>query len=354
MTTQLIALPDLINRYCAHNEIPPDDPRIMPAILQAHAPAGPGFVVPIDALRAEAFVRHDARCHPRGVEYRVPHRLRALAHHWSRPGSVLAEWSALELLGLSEFSAGADVTLLCSANHRVAADAASATVRRRRAHHTTTLLFADERPVLVTERMTTLAACLRALHNKEHAWEIPASLEVDPVTVMSVQLIDRFCRVFQVSHEEVRAGMSKQVSARELGRILALSDPGAESKPETVLRLLAHEAVGDLPGVRLETQVPLYTDGTVGEPGEVDRSRTLLTRFDVAERRLRIGLQHDGEHHLQRSQRDKDAEINADVLKFGWNQIRTSAGMLRRTAETKRRIREAVVAAVRRCDDGSS
>lgn len=350
MTTQLTPLPELINRYSVHHRISPDDPRIMEAILQTYALAGPGFVVPVSALRPEQFARFDARYHPRSLAYRVPMRERALAHHWSRSGSVLAEWAALDVLGLREFSAGADVTLLCSSNHRMAADSDAATVRRRRDHHDTSLLFVADRPVLVTDRMQTLSACLRSLQKKEHSWDTLAALDLDPVTVMSVQLIDRFCQVFQVSHEEIRQGLAKQFSARELRTLLALSNPRAESKPETILRLVAQEAVRDLPGIRLETQVPIYTDGSVGESGVIDKGKTILTVFDAAERTHRVGFQHDGEHHLQRGQRDKDSEINADVMSLGWNQIRTSAGMLRKTAELKHRIRHAMLTAIARAD----
>lgn len=83
----------------------------------------------------------------------------------------------------------------------------------------------------------------------------------------------------------------------------------------------------------------------MGAPGERRRDRTLLTIFDCADRRLQVGLMYDGEHHLQRSQRDKDAEITADLVALGWVMLRTSAGMLRRTTDTKRRVRNAVLGA---------
>lgn len=348
MTTQLIPLPDLINHYSVQHGVTPDDPRIMQAIQQKYTLVGPGFVVPHDILRPEGLVTHDARHHPRHLHYRVPHTQRALAHHWSRPGSIIAEWSALALHGLHDFSTGADTTLLGAFELLLAETHESPTLRRRRKHHTTTLLQMDGRPILVTDRMQTLAACLRSLRDKEHAWDTLASLKLDPVTVMSVQLIDLFCKSFGVTHSEIRTGLAKRFSARTLEKYLALSCPLAESRPETILRLLINEAVADLPGVRFESQVPVYTDGTVGEPGTQDKHRTLLTRWDIAERKLMVGVQYDGEHHLQRKQRDKDAEITADVTSLGWGQLRTSAGMLRKTGETKQRVRSAVLHALAR------
>ena len=348
MNDPLIPLPTLTDRLALHHGIPPQDPRLLPAILQTHALANPDYAVPHASLRPVGLADHDARHHPRGLAYRVPHRLRALAHHWSRPGSILAEWSALDLHGLTAFSSGADVTLLCNTDLTLADDPLTATLRRRRPRHKSILLRHGDRAVMVTDRMQTLASCLRSLHNKEHAWDTLADLRTDRVTVMSVQLIDLFCRSFGVSHDDIRTGLAGQFASRTLEKILALSNPLAESRPETILRLLAQEAVVDLPGIHFETQIPLYTDGTIGEPGVIRDDKTLLTIWDVGTRRLRVGLQHDGEHHLQRDQRDKDAEITADIVALDWNQVRTSAGMLRKTSDTKRRIRNAVLGALSR------
>ena len=306
-----------------------------------YALAAPGWAVPVAALRPDHLARHDAQFHPRGLFYRVRARDRALAHHRARPRSVVAEWSALALLGLHDFADGADTTLLCTADARLASSSQSATVRRWTKNHQWTTIDG----VKVTTPMTTLAACLKSLARREHAWDTLASLELDPVTVMSVQLIDRFRYVFGVDAEAIRVGLRGQIAAKRLERLLRLSCGGAESKPETVLRLLANEAVAGL-DVCFRAQVPVYTDGTVGRPGEPLAGKTLLTVLDQADVRLRVGLMHDGEHHLQRSQRDKDAEITADLLASGWLLIRTSAGMLRKTRETKRRIRQAVEVAL--------
>jgi hypothetical protein len=333
----LTPLSELTARY----NLPADDPRI----LQKHALVSPAHTVPAEKLRPEALVRHDARHHPRGISYRADAVQRALAHHQERPGSIIAEWAALALLGLGEFSSGADTTILCSFDRKLAAHALQPTLRRRRKHHRARLLRVAGSEIAVTDHMQTLAACLRSLKNREHAWDTLAMLDKEPKTVMSVQLIDRFCNRFGYTLEEARKGLKGLYSSRELEKLLVLCCPGAESPPETILRLLAEEAVADLPWTNFESQIPVYTDGTVGVPGERRRDKTLLTIFDRADRRLKIGLMYDGEHHLQRNQRDKDAEITADLMALGWTMLRTSAGMLRRTADTKRRVRNAVLGA---------
>lgn len=333
-----------LSELAARLNLPADDPRL----LQKHVLVSPAHAVPAERLRPEALVHHEARHHPRGIAYRADAVQRALAHHRERPGAVIAEWSALALLGLGEFSSGADTTVLCSFDRRLAAHALQPTLRRRRRHHRARILRVAGFDIAVTDPMQTLAACLRSLKNREHAWDTLATLERGPVTVMSVQLIDRFCNRFGYVPEDVRTGLAGLYSSRELEKLLALSCPGAESPPETVLRLLAEEAVSDLPRINFGSQVPVYTDGTVGGPGERRADKTLLTIFDRAERGLKVGLMYDGEHHLQRRQRDKDAEITADLTALGWVVLRTSAGMLRRTGDTKRRVRRAVLGAAER------
>lgn len=345
MTTLPTPLSELTARLATDRRMLPDDPRLLPAILQKHTRVSPGHVVPLSALRSESLARHDARFHPRGIAYRAGAVQRAIAHHRERPGSLIAEWSALALLGLGEFSSGADTTILCSSDLTPAADASKATLRRRKRHHRAHILQVAGIVVATTDHMQTLAACLRSLGNGEHAWDTIAQLKLDPGTVMAVQLIDRFCNVFGCGHDEIREGLAGLYFARRLERLLALSRQGAESRPETILRLLAAEAVADLPWVTLETQVPVYKDGTVGESGVVRDDKRLLTVFDLADRRLKAGFMYDGEHHLQRSQRDKDAEITADVTALEWTVLRSSAGMLRQTTEMKRRVRNTVLGA---------
>ncbi|MDO5512616.1 hypothetical protein [Corynebacterium sp.] len=308
------------------------------------------FSIARASTRPDALVRHDAQCHPRSLAYPAPAIVRAVAHHLDRPGSMVAEWSALALLGLREFSDSADTTLLCSSDTRLTTSALAPTVRRRTKKHITAMVAVGPYSVPVTTHWQTLAGCLRSVRKGEHAWDTVAELGLDDITVMSVQLIDRFRRVFNVSTDDIRVGLKGHFSARELEKYLLLSCGLADSKPETVLRLLAREAVADLPEVTFQSQVPVYTDGTIGKPGEKDADATLLTVFDQADPVLRVGLQQDGEHHLRRSQRDKDAEITADLLETGWLLLRTSTGMLRKTQETKRRVRAAAVAALERRD----
>lgn len=106
---------------------------------------------------------------------------------------------------------------------------------------------------------------------------------------------------------------------------LARADPGAQSPPETRLRLLVHEA-----GHRgFRTQVPVY-----------DASGARLLTADLADPRRRIALEYDGEHHLLREQRDWDSTVVLRAMRAGWVVIRVTAGMLDSPALLLARLRE--------------
>ncbi|MDO5668526.1 MAG: hypothetical protein Q4G50_00830 [Corynebacterium sp.] len=324
----------------------PDDPAEQVAHLLSHIAVSDTFSIPLNDARPQGLVHYGARFHPRGLAYSAPATARAVAHHLERPGSIIAEWSALDILGVPDFSDAADTTLLCSSDRRLTRSPLQPTVRRRTKKHRTLERHVGSRKVMVTDHLDTLAGCLRSLENGEHAWDTLATLDIDPITIMSVQVIDRFRRVFGASTDQLRTGLKGKIRARRLEALLLLSCALTDSKPETVLRLLAREAVADLPEVQFQSQIPVYADGEIGRTGEKSPDKTLLTILDQAAAALKVGLQQDGEHHLERKQRDKDAEITADLLSTGWQLVRTSTGMLRKTSETKRRIRAAALRAL--------
>ena len=103
------------------------------------------------------------------------------------------------------------------------------------------------------------------------------------------------------------------MDATDAARVLGYTDVGAESPPETVLRL----AVGDLaPG--LHSQVPVFRD-----------DGTLLTTSDLAWEDRGLHLFYDGVHHLRRAQRDHDSRVLAVLQRDGGRVLRVTAGDLR-------------------------
>ncbi|MDK8626581.1 hypothetical protein QP951_09370, partial [Corynebacterium appendicis] len=55
---------------------------------------------------------------------------------------------------------------------------------------------------------------------------------------------------------------------------------------------------------------------------------------------LKIGIMYDGEHHLQRKQRDRDSRINVESSLQGWVIIRVTAGTLASSASYLKRMIE--------------
>lgn len=67
-------------------------------------------------------------------------------------------------------------------------------------------------------------------------------------------------------------------------------------------------------------------------------ARELLTVIDRANIVHRTAFYYDGFHHLERSRRDRDALITADLIRMGWLPLRVSAGMLGEPEKLRNRV----------------
>jgi len=303
----------------------------------------PGHALHKAQLRPSALVDQGARHHPRNFRYAAPAATRVIAHLRERPSLVASSWSAAALFGLRYFCDDADTCVLGSVDRSTPMNVLE--VDQRRLHKSVTLwtVRLGEDSFRVVSPILSLVGCLRSLHHREHSWETVPVPGLDPVTVRMVQVVDQFRRVLGLDEEQIRAGAASRFSSRRLGRILALSSPLAESPKETELRLLIHQITSDL-GATLLEQVPVYKNGQVGASGTRDDGAELLTIIDIADVPRMIAFMYDGEHHLDRAQRDLDARITAELTRRGWLVIRVSAGMLRDTKEITRQIRESFLA----------
>ena len=107
---------------------------------------------------------------------------------------------------------------------------------------------------------------------------------------------------------------------------MGLSDPGAQSPPETALRLIAAQVH---PG--LTTQIPIYYGGR------------LVTRLDCGWCKEKVGLFYDGEHHLTRKQHDYDAEVTLILHDLGWESMRVTSALLQNPTALQRHIAQRVI-----------
>lgn len=180
-------------------------------------------------------------------------------------------------------------------------------------------------PVLkCTTPAVTLGHMLRSLATedtqRDQRWAAPDLTGVrphlSPSFIRSVQASDALHQALRAptpgTAENVR-GVSPAVASVVLGS----TDVGAESPPESLLRLV----VADLaPG--LVTQIPVFRDNGY-----------LLTTVDMGWEQRRVFLFYDGEHHLQRNQRDHDSEVLAVLQRNGGRVFRVTAGQLKDAKE---------------------
>lgn len=172
----------------------------------------------------------------------------------------------------------------------------------------------DPAPTLARMLMATAEADA----DRSRRWRIPdlitVRLHLTPTFIRSVQVSDHFHQAWGAvavgsAGPLVAAGLSAETAAAVLG----FTDVGAESPPETLLRLV----VGDLaPGLR--SQIPVFRE-----------NGKLLTTVDLGWEEHGIYLFYDGAHHLQKEQRDHDSEVFAVLQHRGDTVFRVTAGNLK-------------------------
>ena len=301
-------------KAAAHLNLPPEHPAVMAEVRRHYHQLSPEHVVAKNTIRPAALVAYTARDHPRRLHYAAGAASRAIAHLIERPQATASRFSAAALLGIGDFADAADTALLGPYSRHLAGSVLEPSVRRKARDLPTWTLHLGEHELQVTPPMLTLAHCLRAVLNGEHAWRTPRGLPHADATIRAVQLLDRYRREFRLSEKHLSTGLRGLINHRTLHRLLRLSDGGSDSPPETLMRLIVRHAA---PELEWRSQVPVHAaDGT------------LLTVLDLAAITRRHYLYYDGDHHLDREQRDKDSLITAQLHASGWTGIRVTAGML--------------------------
>lgn len=233
--------------------------------------------------------------------------------------------------------------------------------------------------VLAQRPMVALADVVASLENgrpyvSTQRWRIPPPLQPRATTVRQVQVIDAFFHAIPSELTAAQRSLSLVTDlcdAKLLQRLIDLSDPGAESPMETLMRLMVKRPMVER-GFRYVSQVDVVVDGrritradaiilpnhqshrivevsprrenepyphrvlrldsskARGGKGEWAREREREWEGEWAgERDLSaVALMFDGAHHLQRSQRDRDSAILAAVTGAGLPMLRVTAGML--------------------------
>lgn len=122
-------------------------------------------------------------------------------------------------------------------------------------------------------------------------------------------------------------GRGKANAVRALARVRV----GAESRPETLVRLALTDA--GLPEPDLN--VNLY-----------DPDGTFLGRVDMLFREYRVVVEYDGDHHrIDRATFDRDIDRLDDLGAFGWRVVRIGRRFFRDPDDAVARVRRALLAA---------
>ncbi|MDU0479619.1 hypothetical protein QVA66_10245 [Staphylococcus chromogenes] len=162
---------------------------------------------------------------------------------------------------------------------------------------------------------------IRAIETGSASWWVPNIPGMKWQQIRIIQVIDAARKYASLTWEDLEAAGRKRIRRQLLKEMWAFSDPGADSPPETHLRL----AVRDL-AEWVSQRVFQRSNGVK------------LTAADLADEDSKVALFYDGEHHLQRAQRDHDSEVLQQLRMQGWEPVRVTAGQMRNIPELRRRI----------------
>ena len=131
---------------------------------------------------------------------------------------------------------------------------------------------------------------------------------------VAIARLDALMRAAPFSADEVSILMQRYGpvrGVRQLRDLLPLVDPGAESPPESRLRLLLIDNGFPIP----ETQIPLFDGGI--DP---------FAFLDMGWRHIKLSVEYDGDQHrTSRPQYVKDQKRLPRIAKRGWEVIRVIA-----------------------------
>ncbi|GAB3073043.1 hypothetical protein GCM10027157_01050 [Corynebacterium aquatimens] len=275
--------------------------------------------------------------HPRRIQFNVIAAARAVAMALERPGYVIIGLSALMVFGLGFFGDACDTTLAGPVRLTKLGMARSPTVFRRYASETWTVFY-DRRPVAISAPAVAVVDTLKHLRSGFHQWPTPAWF-ADAVLFRAISLIDATRRHLGIHPHDILDAARGKVDRKWLLKALRLSSELADSPKETEVRMLLKILLTE---PRLASQefwdslaIPSKFWAAVralklqvSEQVPVFKGERLITVLDLALVELKIAIMYDGEHHLARKQRDRDARIYLELEAQGWIVLRLSANTL--------------------------
>ncbi len=285
-------------------------------------------MAPCALKRTDSDISLGARSHPQHLRFSFDAITRARAHHLRCPDGVVSSWAAAAYAGLPFWVDNAQTTLLVREGRRRSTSPLFPHRLTARSHIPTSQPDPEFPSLQVMQSAAASVYCLSDIYRGHHAWWTNKVPGLTFREVRAIQFLDAMQFHTALNTDIVLESARGIFDRRTLRRLIRLSDAGAESPPETILRLIAAPL---RPG--LTTQIPVFTTGCL---------RKLLTIVDAGWKDIRVGLFYDGEHHLHRNQRDYDSEVWATMRELGWECFRVTQGMLKQPEHLQQRIRSLV------------
>lgn len=254
---------------------------------------------------------------------RIPAAMLTLAHLIRHPDRIATGFGGASAYGMTYFVEEELLEFLSSPGSSPTRAPDHVLVRPTR-HHPTHLFSAetlsgDFDGLRVASPGTTLSHMLRHIMETTSSdgrqWTAPdlTSLrpELSPEFIKCVQVSDSFHQALGKTRPgnpdalRVPGGADALLRAKVLGS----TDVGAESPPETMLRLVVSDLASGL-----RSQIPVFKE-----------DGSLLTVSDLGWEEYGVHLFYDGIHHLHRSQRDHDSKVLAALQRNGGQVIRVVA-----------------------------
>lgn len=242
--------------------------------------------------------------------------------------AAVGGWAAAALHGLPYWADSEPVVLLSTRTRRNNSGTNGAVFRALK-HGTRTVTpdpaFPDMR---VIDAATAAAQCIATIVAGKKTWHVPDVPGVDDRHVRAIQFIDA---IFQCTHLTSRAILTAAhgtVSRRLLKRLLTLTDYGAQSPMETVMRLVVRNELPE--GYAWTSQVRItLPNGTTTVP-------------DLSCPELGVALYYDGRHHDEPSQADIDFTLFQRLTTIGYESLRINRELLADRAEMLGQLQGAI------------
>lgn len=259
---------------------------------------------------------------------KIPHEVRVRGHFNAHPRWIAGGISALAVRGFPYFHHGVPAHMLTSSSRGLShadSEARVSTVRKRFAPIREVDELLPELPVAPVPMAAS--QFLKDVSLQKYEWNVRPLGLLNRAELRVIQAADALCTFTRKTPERLLASMNEflPVSVRVKRLVLKRCELGADSPPETWVRLLLKPLIPDL-----ETQV------------KVADERGPIATADLGSRSLRIMIFYDGAYHSAADQREWDTEVNSRLTAAGYTVLRLSAQSIRNPGDIVARVRALV------------